>query len=385
MAINASGLVSLGGSNAGTDVAAELGLSATGMITMNDTPVRELAGKTADASMVSFDDFHGKSKGTTTSTTTAAPTTLPPTTTQPPPTTTFAQITATVDVGCSGNGTPGTGTIRIYNIAGGGGTPYKVGYSTQSGQPATYATTDAGGTDYTFTNVPNGSYIVYIYQPTTGYGKLITGVTVSCTATTSTTTSTTTLVYVWYNLYRCDNGTTTTSAKFVEGTFGTNQRVMYGSIYFYVTGAVYSDPGGTQWSVTSAGAGLTGCPATTAPPTTAAPTTTTAAPTTTLASNNSITVQGRASGTNSSFFSVYYRFNGAGSWNLLRTQTMGTSYTTFGSISVPASTQVNIAFRVGSTDKNFGLDPGYSGYTGEAAPYSYTPTQSETLQFGVTV
>jgi hypothetical protein len=91
------------------------------------------------------------------------------------------------------------------------------------------------------------------------------------TCTTTSTTSTTTQPQVWYYLYNCSTGAIETSASYLNGTFGINQRVVYGgSLFFYVTQVVFSNPGGIQWSVSSAGAGLTFCPSTT--------TTTTAAP-----------------------------------------------------------------------------------------------------------
>ena len=87
MAINATGIVRLGGATAGTDVAKELGLGATSLITINDNVVRALAGKASG--VITFDDFHGKSAGTTTSSTTLAPTTLAPTTLAPTTTTSY--------------------------------------------------------------------------------------------------------------------------------------------------------------------------------------------------------------------------------------------------------------------------------------------------------
>jgi hypothetical protein len=59
MALNSSGKISLAGSTAGESVALELGKSATGMISMNDTVVRALAG--ISTGVIQLDDFYGKS------------------------------------------------------------------------------------------------------------------------------------------------------------------------------------------------------------------------------------------------------------------------------------------------------------------------------------
>lgn len=60
MALNPSGPISLGGSTAGESIALELGLSATGTISLNDTAVRGLAG-VASGAIVMPTDFYGKS------------------------------------------------------------------------------------------------------------------------------------------------------------------------------------------------------------------------------------------------------------------------------------------------------------------------------------
>jgi hypothetical protein len=92
------------------------------------------------------------------------------------------------------------------------------------------------------------------------------------TTTTATPTTTTTQPQVWYNLYNCSTGVIETSASFPNGTFAIDQRVVYGgSLFFYVTQVLYTDPGGIQWSVSSAGGGLTFCPATTTSTTTIPP------------------------------------------------------------------------------------------------------------------
>ena len=73
-------------------------------------------------------------------------------------------------------------------------------------------------------------------------------------------------------LFVGSTGTIQTSASFPNGTVAIDQRVVYGgSLFFYVTQVLYTDPGGIQWSVSSAGAGLTFCPATTTSTTTIQP------------------------------------------------------------------------------------------------------------------
>lgn len=61
MALNNSGKISLAGSTAGESIALELSKSPTGMISMNDTDVRSLAG--VASGMIQLDDFYGKSSG----------------------------------------------------------------------------------------------------------------------------------------------------------------------------------------------------------------------------------------------------------------------------------------------------------------------------------
>ena len=58
MALNASGVISLGGSTIGQSVNLELSLSATAQISLNDTVVRTLAGRVSGA--ISMNDLLGK-------------------------------------------------------------------------------------------------------------------------------------------------------------------------------------------------------------------------------------------------------------------------------------------------------------------------------------
>lgn len=60
MTLSSSGAISLGGSTTGRSVNLELGKSATAQISMNDTAVRTLAGKSSGA-IVLPTDFYGKS------------------------------------------------------------------------------------------------------------------------------------------------------------------------------------------------------------------------------------------------------------------------------------------------------------------------------------
>jgi hypothetical protein len=62
MAINPSGPVSLGGATAGQSINLENAQPATSLVTLNDTPVRSLAGVTTPASIITMPtDFWGKS------------------------------------------------------------------------------------------------------------------------------------------------------------------------------------------------------------------------------------------------------------------------------------------------------------------------------------
>lgn len=83
----------------------------------------------------------------------------------------------------------GSGKIEIKGIAGGDSGEYYVGYVLASqvqfigGQPSQVAKTPigAGVREYTFTDVPDGLYDVYIYQPSTSKGLLAkSGVQIDC-------------------------------------------------------------------------------------------------------------------------------------------------------------------------------------------------------------
>jgi len=124
----------------------------------------------------------------------------------------------------------------------------------------------------TTTTTTSSSTTTSTTSTTTSTTSTSTSTTTTTTTATPTTTTTTTQPLVWYNLYNCSTGTIQTSASFPNGTFYVNQRVVYGgSLFFYVTQVLYTDPGGIQWSVTSAGSGLEFCPSTTTSTTTTPP------------------------------------------------------------------------------------------------------------------
>jgi hypothetical protein len=187
-------------------------------------------------------------------------TTCPTTTT-----TTQAPVSATVSGACTGD----TQTITVNSFTGGDGSTYYVSNTTYgdagSAGAATANVLVVGGT-VSYGSQPSGTR--YVKIASTIRTNVVSG---GSTCTTTSTTSTTTQPQVWYYLYNCSTGAIETSASYLNGTFYVNQRVVYGgSLFFYVTQVVFSNPGGIQWSVSSAGAGLEFCPATT--------TTTTVAP-----------------------------------------------------------------------------------------------------------
>lgn len=178
-------------------------------------------------------------------------TTCPTTTT-----TTQAPVTATVSGACTG----ATQTITVNSFSGGDGSTYYVSNTTYgdagSAGAATANVLVAGGT-YSYGSQPSGTR--YVKIASTIRTSVESGGQ-SCTTTTTTTTQ----PPVWYYLYNCSTGAIQTSATYPNGTFYVNQRVVYGgSLFFYVTQVVFADPGGIQWSISSAGAGLEFCPATT--------------------------------------------------------------------------------------------------------------------------
>jgi hypothetical protein len=74
------------------------------------------------------------------------------------------------------------------------------------------------------------------------------------------------LPQVWYLLYNCATGATTTSTNYLQGTFALNDRVTAIGQTYRIDQVYFSNPGGTQLSITATGS--TGCPATTTTTTT---------------------------------------------------------------------------------------------------------------------
>jgi hypothetical protein len=114
-----------------------------------------------------------------------------------------------------------------------------------------------------FTDLSAATYWVALRDKNNPSNKLANPFYILTCPTTTTTTSTTTQPQVWYYLYNCSTGAIETSASYINGTFYVNQRVVYGGLFFYITQVVYTNPAGTQWSISSAGAGLEFCPSTT--------------------------------------------------------------------------------------------------------------------------
>jgi hypothetical protein len=198
---------------------------------------------------------------TTTTTTTAAP----------------ALTITNGSVTCSGV----TGAFRS-SFSGGSGTYSYVAYSNSqanavtmvnsgTGVPGARVTLGGGATFYDWSGIANGTWYTAVKDSLGNVSVQNTAVTINCTTTTTTsTTTTTTLPPEWYNLYNCNDGSTTTSAQYPAGTFVTNQRVQYGTgpsiLYFTIISSTTSNPGGIQWSVSASGG--SGCPATTTTTTT---------------------------------------------------------------------------------------------------------------------
>ena len=94
--------------------------------------------------------------------------------------------------------------------------------------------------------------------------------TTTSTSTSTTTTTTTLPLNEWYILYNCSNGQSYNSAEYATNTFELNDRVTSGGVFYYVTGIINYNPGGTLLSITAV-AGQTFCPP--VPPTTTTTTT----------------------------------------------------------------------------------------------------------------
>jgi uncharacterized delta-60 repeat protein len=85
--------------------------------------------------------------------------------------------------------------------------------------------------------------------------------TTTTTSTSTSTTSTTTTLPLneWYILYNCSNGQSYNSAQYTANTFELNDRVTSSGVFYYVTGIINYNPGGTLLSITAV-AGQTFCP-----------------------------------------------------------------------------------------------------------------------------
>jgi len=176
------------------------------------------------------------------------------TTTQPP-------VTFNMSAVCTGV----TQSITIDTFAGGDNTNYYANTITYVDAVSAIngATTLVGGTgsSRTFTGQTSGTRYVYVYS---GTRSLVKAAGNSCTTTTTTTT--TTLPQVWYLLYNCATGENTTSTNYLQGTFALNDRVTAIGQTYRIDQVYFSNPGGTQLSITATGS--TGCPATTTTTTT---------------------------------------------------------------------------------------------------------------------
>ena len=190
--------------------------------------------------------------GAPTTTTTAAPTT---TTTKPPFTACMSDFSDASACSCDGLS---YGTFTFY------GSGLDICSSTTITSSGILNTIENNG----FFWIASGGIVRYYQKNGATSSATAQAACYSCPAPTTTTT--TTIQPVWYYLHNCSTGGIETSATFPNGTFYVNQRVVYGGIFFYVTQVVPTNPGGTQYSISSAGAGLEFCPATT--------TTTTVAP-----------------------------------------------------------------------------------------------------------
>jgi len=96
---------------------------------------------------------------------------------------------------------------------------------------------------------------------TTTTTTTISGPTTTTTTTAvgpTTTTTTTTRRLVWYTLYKCADGSSTTSTSYFENTFVYNNRVFNGGVFYTIVNQVYTDPGGVQLNISNTG--QTGCP-----------------------------------------------------------------------------------------------------------------------------
>lgn len=198
-------------------------------------------------------------------------------------TTTLPPLTLSLTVLCNNVGTYQGKVVATWS--GGSGS----GYQIRAGYGFVFSSYRSMGTTQTLTltsetnpydgpsglrNTTGGSDIFVVQvidnNGTGSFNSTSQTTAIACAGTTTTTsTSTTTLPQVWYLLYNCANGTTTTSTNYVDGTFALNDRVFSIGNTYRIDQIYYSNPGGTQLPITATG--FTGCPATTTTTTTVAP------------------------------------------------------------------------------------------------------------------
>lgn len=198
-------------------------------------------------------------------------------------TTTLPPLTLSLTVLCNNVGTYQGKVVATWS--GGSGS----GYQIRAGYGFVFSSYRSMGTTQTLTltsetnpydgpsglrNTTGGSDIFVVQvidnNGTGSFNSTSQTTAIACAGTTTTTsTSTTTLPQVWYLLYNCANGTTTTSTNYVDGTFALTDRVFSIGNTYRIDQIYYSNPGGAQLPIIATG--FTGCPATTTTTTTVAP------------------------------------------------------------------------------------------------------------------
>jgi hypothetical protein len=220
-----------------------------------------------------------------------------------------------------------------------------------------------------------------------------------CPATTTTST-TTTIIPITYNMsYTCSGTDAVVTIDTFAGGSGTGYS--YGNTLFNYSSDAFANTNftsgtskvyaaqsfavsGSLFAVVKDSVGQKVVKSVT--PTCTTTTTTTSTTTTHAPYIVSLQVRG-STGSPTSAYSTYYKID-SGSWTLKLTTTLGTSYTSEGSITVPAGSTLYLAARRASppTDATFGVGNGgsFTGYVGEASPYSFTPTIDTTVYLNVT-
>lgn len=233
-------------------------------------------GQTFRIDQVLISDPGGLALSLTATGLTGCPATTSTTTTLPP-------LTLSLTVLCNNVGTYQGKVVATWS--GGSGS----GYQIRAGYGFVFSSYRSMGTTQTLTltsetnpydgtsglrNTTGGSDIFVVQvidnNGTGSFNSTSQTTAIACAGTTTTTsTSTTTMPQVWYLLYNCATGATTTSTNYVDNTFQLNDRVTSIGNTYRIDQVYYSNPGGTQLPITATG--LTGCPATTTTSTTLAP------------------------------------------------------------------------------------------------------------------